>query len=97
MKVKQYRKHFFVRTCRSSPEQYDVYNQEGNQVGYVRLRYGDLSVACPDIGGEHVYETTVGDGQWTGEFESKEQRKRVLKEISKAISKWEKRQKEENV
>ena len=79
----------FIKTCFACPEQYDVeYN--GKQVGYIRLRWGGLTVAYPDVGGEIIYETSIGDG-WTGEFESEKQRQyhldliadRILKEIQK--------------
>lgn len=46
----------------SCPEQYDVYL--GREiVAYLRLRHGNFTAECPDVGGELVYESqTVGDG-----------------------------------
>ena len=42
----------FYITCEASPEQYDVYEPtpggDYRQVGYVRLRYGRLTVDCPE-------------------------------------------------
>lgn len=34
----------FVRTSVASPEQYDVFDESGEQIGYVRLKNGNLSV-----------------------------------------------------
>lgn len=38
---------YVTQTCRSDPEQYDAFDIEGYTVGYVRCRYGVLSVECP--------------------------------------------------
>jgi hypothetical protein len=52
-----------VQTCGACPEQYDVYDEGGNQIGYMRLRYGHFSVSYGGPGGPIVYEaTTIGDG-----------------------------------
>lgn len=52
----------FECTCGACPEQYDVFDGD-EQVGYVRLRHGGLSVECPDSGGEYVfYGSPAGDG-----------------------------------
>lgn len=37
----------FVKTCDECPEQYDVFDEDGYRVAYVRLRQGWLSVECP--------------------------------------------------
>lgn len=74
----------FICTCDACPEQYDVKDLDGNQVAYVRLRWGYLYCACPDCGCEKVYETDIGDGL-TGCFEDEEQRKYHLNEIANAI------------
>jgi hypothetical protein len=63
----------FVCTCYGCPEQYDVFDSSGNQVGYVRLRWGGLTCEYPDCGEELIYEADIGDG-WTGSFENEEQR-----------------------
>ena len=73
----------FYKTCDACPEQYDVeYNSK--QAGYVRLRFGNLTAEYPDVGGELIYEASIGDG-WTGEFESEEQRKYHLNQIADKI------------
>lgn len=35
-------------TCCECPEQYDVFDKDGNQIAYIRVRYGELTVYCPD-------------------------------------------------
>ena len=39
-----------VLTSFACPEQYDVFDPEGEQVGYIRLRHGTLRVYYPDYG-----------------------------------------------
>lgn len=73
----------FIKTCSACPEQYDV-EYDGKQVGYIRLRYGGLTVEYPDVGGEIIYEASIGDG-WTGEFESEEQRQYHINNIADII------------
>ena len=51
------------RTCYACPEQYDVFDQSGNMVAYIRLRHGSLRVDVPDCGGETIYRASpIGDG-----------------------------------
>lgn len=76
----------FVCTCFACPEQYDVYDENGNIVGYVRLRYGNLTCKYPDIGGELIYEASIGGGL-CGRFESDEQREEHLNNIAVRIIK----------
>lgn len=52
-----------VCTSPACPEQYDVLDAEGKQVGYLRLRHGRFRADYPDCGGETVYvSNTKGDG-----------------------------------
>lgn len=45
------------------PEQYEVYDDENKQVGYLRLRHGYFAAYLTDHYGERVYEArTEGDG-----------------------------------
>lgn len=54
-------------TCGSHPEQYDAFLAD-RQVGYLRLRHGEFTVRCPDVGGELVYcSWPNGDGQFEPE------------------------------
>lgn len=73
----------FCQTCYACPEQYDVFYNE-SQVGYIRLRWGRLTVEYPDVGGELIYETPIGR-EWCGEFESEEQRQYHLNIIADKI------------
>lgn len=73
----------FDQTCEACPEQYDVYYDE-LQVGYVRLRWGNLTVTYPDYDGEVIYREGIGEGL-TGMFESEEQRKHYLDIIADKI------------
>ena len=75
---------YFDCTCGACPEQYDVYDSEGKQVGYVRLRWGILYCKYPDVDGERIYTAGIGDG-WTGIFESDEQRMDHLNNIADKI------------
>ena len=75
----------FVKTCGACPEQYDVFDSNGNQVGYVRLRFGYLQVDYPDYDGEVIYDHEFSD-EWKGSF-TEEEREHYLKEIAEAISK----------
>lgn len=44
-----------VQTSMVCPEQYEFFDSDGWQVGYMRLRNGLLTVSCPDIGRYPVY------------------------------------------
>lgn len=75
-----------IQTCEACPEQYDAM-LNGEQVGYLRLRWGWFTVTCPDVGGKEVYEKRTGHGL-AGMFENGAQRKKQLKKARKAIAKW---------
>ena len=73
-----------VRTCICCPEQYDAEDEEGKTVGYLRLRYGNFTVQCPDVGGTLVYQASPkGDGI----FEEDEQEFYLSQALS-AINKY---------
>lgn len=58
-------KYQLVMTCSACPEQYDMLDQDGNTVGYFRLRHGYFSVQYPDVGGKLVFEACPeGDGMF---------------------------------
>lgn len=68
-----------VCTCGACPEQYDVFNKDGDKVGYLRLRHGHFRADFPDCGGETVYKSdTKGDGSF-----AEDER---LSELTKAIT-----------
>lgn len=55
------------KTCSACPEQYDVFAND-QQVAYFRLRHGHFYAACPDVGGDIVYEADPkGDGLFDDE------------------------------
>lgn len=76
----------FVLTCEACPEQYDVY-RGADQVGYVRLRHGGLSVDCPDAAGEQVYYHEFPD-HLKGSFEDDGERSRFLEACAERITAW---------
>jgi hypothetical protein len=54
-----------VRTSFACPEQYDAFDESGEQVGYLRLRHGDFRVDVPDVRGKTVLEAKPqGDGMF---------------------------------
>lgn len=64
--------------CGACPEAYDVFDEEGSQVGYLRLRHGWFRADYPVANGEIVYESRPnGDGV----FEEGER----MEEITKAV------------
>ena len=75
--------YHFVQTCSACPEQYDVFDENGNQVAYVRLRWGCLYAECPDVGGTEVYSAGIGND--AGCFRSESERKNHLRRIADRI------------
>ena len=72
-----------IMTCGACPEQYDVFDSEGKQVGYLRLRYGNFRADYPEHSGETVYKHSFDDG-WKGIFDDGE-REFFLTEAVKAL------------
>jgi len=75
----------FKQTCAESPEQYDVF-KDGRQVGWVRLRHGELIVRAPDSNGMAIYGTEQqrGDGCFDGD-ERYEWLERCADEINETL------------
>lgn len=71
----------FIQTCQASPEQYDVEDCEGIKVGYVRLRWGQLTCEYPDAFGEVIYCMDLGN-LMQGCFDNYEQREYYLNEVA---------------
>lgn len=66
------------KTSTACPEQYDVFDKDNEQVGYLRLRHGYFRADVPDCGGDTVYESQPkGDGM----FEDDER----MQELTNAI------------
>lgn len=61
----------FVQTCCACPEQYDVFDIDGEKVAYVHLSHGVIYAECPGYGGEIVYASAnfIGDGCFSRESE----------------------------
>jgi hypothetical protein len=76
----------FIGTCGSCPEQYDVVNSSGVQVGYIRLRGGRLSVVFPEVGGMTLFADRFEDN-WKGCFDSEEERMKYLEIAATCINK----------
>jgi len=73
-----------VRTCWACPEQYDAFDEEGKQVGYLRLRHGNFTVDCPDALETEVYRAyPKGDGIFDND-----EREYYLKWAVFHIQKW---------
>lgn len=73
-----------ICTCPACPEQYEVFDAAGQQVGYLRLRRGYFRADVPECGGETVYEAnTLGDGA----FEDSERETELAAAIA-AIKKY---------
>ena len=51
-----------VMTCGACPEQYDVFSEGGERVGYLRLRNGSFTAQHSPSGKEVYSASTIGDG-----------------------------------
>ena len=79
----QIRDYNFKQTCSTCPEQYDVFDKDGNQVCYVRLRWGSLTAEYPDVGGTYIYDECIGND--CGCFRSERERRMHLSRIAQRI------------
>lgn len=75
---------WFRRTCEFCPEQYDVKDKNGNQVAYIRFRWGVIECDYPDVGGEVIYRHYFDDG-FQGTFENDSQRRFHLQCIAEKL------------
>ena len=75
----------FELTCGACPEQYDVLDESGKQVGYVRLRWGCFRVDYPEVGHKTVLEEPYGH-EMCGEFVTDEDRLACLTRAADAIA-----------
>ena len=58
------------RTSCACPEQYSVYDKDGIECGYLRLRHGHFRADYPDCGGETLFNAYPdGDGQFSSDKE----------------------------
>lgn len=56
-----------VNTCFACPEQYDAL-LNGEVVGYLRLRWGEFTVDCPNVDGDEILSVTIDETGWQGVF-----------------------------
>lgn len=82
MKIGNYK---FEMTCVACPEQYDVFDKDGNKVAYVRLRWGSLTACYLEVTGEYLIYSTVIDGPG-GCFNSEAERQYYLNRIARRIA-----------
>ena len=75
---------FLLRTYYSCPEQYSVYTDNGSLAGYIRLRWGELTMEYPDVGCELAYSHSFSD-KMKGSFDSEEEREHFISEIVDVI------------
>jgi len=77
----------FVETSWRCPEQYDVYYEtqsERKLIGYVRLRWGELTCSFPDANGVCVYYHNFDDA-YKGGFDDDGQRNFYLRFIAEVL------------
>ena len=74
------------KTCWACPAQWDAY-YKGKIAGYIHLRWGHMTVECPDVGGELVYSMQADDVMM-GTFYSKLEEKLFLDNALTAIAEW---------
>lgn len=80
----KYGPYTLVLTCSACPEQYDVYNEDKQIVGYLRLRHGKFRCDAPSTFGETVYSANPkGDGCFNDD-----EREYYLREAMGALEKF---------
>ena len=72
-------------TCSASPEQYECFDKNGHQVAYLRLRWGEFSVCCPEALGTRIL---VGNPNGQCCFDNDEERVDYLKEAFENIEEY---------
>lgn len=81
----------FIGTCGSFPEQYDVLiKREGirYQVGYIRLRHGQLALYAPDFFDSIVYVFEYDDEPRKGCFHTEDERVVELQFLALVLHKY---------
>ena len=76
-------------TCGGVPEQYDVFDKEGELVAYFRLRHGTFTAVVPDVGGKLIYhmEYLEEDDEYRPGMFAPLERRRYLTEAILAVEK----------
>jgi hypothetical protein len=74
----------FKNTSPGCPEQYDVF-QKDKQVGYIRYRWGNFRIDCPNCGDKEIYSEEIDEDGYEGMLN--ENRMKYLKLATKLILK----------
>ena len=82
----------WVKTCDACPEQYDILDENGKTIAYVRARWGIIYCDCPDVMGDRVFSESFSVNDYAGCFEDDEHRSRYFHRIEDAIDAYYKEQ-----
>lgn len=77
---------YLEQTSIACPEQYEAYDGQGNQIGYLRLRHGEFMVEYPEVNGEIIYEEFFEE-DLKGAFDDIKERDYYLNQAKEAIRK----------
>lgn len=75
-------------TCPSNPEQYEVVDHKGDEIAYLRLRFGLFTATVPDPLGVEVYERFFDGDDWKGSFDTDEERRAEIGKAIDAVDSW---------
>ena len=79
-------KYNWVKTCDACPEQYDVFDEDGKQIAYVRARWGRITAECPDALEARVFDAAFSNDGYDGCFEDDSHRQPFFTSIEEAIT-----------
>lgn len=74
-------------TCRSHPEQYDVYGEGGERIGYLRLRHGEFTVSTDGPFDGVLYRGTYSDEN-LGEFADEDREHWLTQAVADIKKHW---------
>lgn len=74
-----------VLTSVETPEQYDVYNSDGEVVAYMKLRWGSFVVRCPECMGDVAFHQEL---ESFGKFSTNIERHVILTRGIEAVQKY---------
>lgn len=78
-----------ICTCGSCPEQYEVFDANDNQVGFLRLRWNHFVAKCGPEGAKHGGEIVyMSHPEGFGDFDSQEERDTELSAAINSIDKY---------
>lgn len=77
-----------TQTCFVCPEQYDLFDSDGENIAYFRLRYGQFYAQVPDVSGKIIYDYSWNDTDpYKGGFDSDEERQEHMTKAIAAVIK----------